>query len=173
MRKSERAWVGLGTFLVTGIVSVFAAGILSRTWANQQQQQATQEPNLPGLMLAKLASTQRVVTGLVSKNFGEIKRGAKDMISICDASQWESHPDPVYGHYKSELRRQATNLSDLADQQNLEGASFSYIQTIATCISCHTHCRDILRIAEVPNRVIQIPVVGDEYERTGMPIYRR
>ena len=119
------------------------------------------------------ANAQRVVTGLVSKDFGEIKRGAKDMMSICDASQWESHPDPVYGHYKTELRRQASRMSDLADQQNLEGAGFSYIQTISTCINCHTHCRDILRIAEVPNRVIQIPVVGDEYERSGMPIYRR
>ena len=132
-----------------------------------------QETSLPGLMLAKLASTQRVVTGLVSKNFGEIRRGAKDMISICDASQWESHPDPVYGHYRTELRRQATNLSTLADQQNLEGAAFSYIQTISTCISCHSHCRDVLRIAAVPNRVIQIPVVEGEFEVSGMPVYRR
>jgi hypothetical protein len=165
--KSKRTWVWVGTFfaLGTGVTALSAA------WANNQQ--PSQEQNMPGLMLAKLASTQRVVTGLVSKDFGEIKRGAKDMMSICDASQWESHPDPVYGHYKTELRRQASSLSDLADQQNLEGAGFSYIQTISTCINCHTHCRDILRIAEVPNRVIQIPVVGDEYERSGMPIYRR
>jgi hypothetical protein len=165
--KSIRTWVWAGTFLAIGA----GVSVLSAAWANNQQ--PSQEQNMPGLMLAKLASTQRVVTGLVSKNFGEIKRGAKDMMSICDASQWESHPDPVYGHYKTELRRQASSLSDLADQQNLEGAGFSYIQTISTCINCHTHCRDILRIAEVPNRVIQIPVVGDEYERSGMPIYRR
>ena len=91
------------------------------------------------------------------------------MISICDASQWESHPDPLYGHYKAELRRQASGLSELADQQNLDGAAFSYIQTIGTCVSCHTHCRDVLRIAAVPNRVIQIPVVEGEQERFGMP----
>jgi hypothetical protein len=165
--KSKRTWVWVGAFLALGT----GVTVLSAAWGNNQQ--PSQEQNMPGLMLAKLASTQRVVTGLVSKDFGEIKRGAKDMMSICDASQWESHPDPVYGHYKTELRRQASSLSDLADQQNLEGAGFSYIQTISTCINCHTHCRDILRIAEVPNRVIQIPVVGDEYERSGMPIYRR
>lgn len=47
------------------------ASLLSGAWTNNNQQ----EINLPGLMLAKLTSTQRVVTGLVSKNFGEIKRG--------------------------------------------------------------------------------------------------
>jgi len=163
--KSKRTWI----WIAGGVMLVSGARMLAgdRTSNNQQ------EINLPGLMLAKLASTQRVVTGLVSKNFGEIRRGAKDMISICDASQWETHPDPLYGHYKQQLRRQASNLAELADQQNLDGAAFNYIQTISTCISCHQHCRDVLRIAAVPNRVIQIPVNEFELERSGMPIYRR
>ena len=163
--KSKYTWVWASTavMLLTGV------SVLTNAKANTNPQEA----NVPGLMLAKLASTQRVVTGLVSKNFGEIKRGAKDMISICDAAQWESNPDPLYGHYKAELRRQASGLCDLADQQNLDGAAFNYIQTISTCVSCHTHCRDVLRIAAIPNRVIQIPVVEGEFERSGMPIYRR
>lgn len=163
--KSKRTlgWAITATTLLAG------GSLLTKALANNSQQEA----NVPGLMLAKLASTQRVVTGLVSKNFVEIKRGAKDMISICDAAQWESHPDPLYGHYKAELRRQASGLSELADQQNLDGAAFSYIQTISTCVSCHTHCRDVLRIAAVPNRVIQIPVVEGELERSAMPIFRR
>ena len=95
------------------------------------------------------------------------------MMSICDDSQWESHPDPLFGHYKKELRRQASSLSELADQQNLDGAAFNYIQTISTCVSCHAHCRDILQTASVPNRVIKIPVVKGEFERSGMSIFRR
>ena len=47
------------------------------------------------------------------------------MITICDASEWESHPDPLYGHYKTELGRQATSLAELAERQNLDGAAFS------------------------------------------------
>jgi hypothetical protein len=164
--KSKRTWA----WATTAAILLTGASLLTNAKANNSQQE---EANGSGLMLAKLASTQRVVTGLVSKNFAEIKRGAKDMISICDAVQWEANPDPLYGHYKAELRRQASGLSELADQQNLEGAAFSYIQTISTCVSCHTHCRDVLRIAAVPNRVIQIPVVEGELERSGMPIYRR
>ena len=52
------------------------ANLLSGAWTNNNQQ----EINLSGLMLAKLSSTQRVVTGLVSKNFGEIKRGANELL---------------------------------------------------------------------------------------------
>ncbi len=163
--KSKQGWI----WTVGVVMLLTGTSMLAAAWTNHNNQ----EINLPGLMLAKLASTQQVVTGLVSKNFGEIKRGAKGMISICDASEWELHPDPLYGHYKTELRRQATRLSELADQQNLEGAAFNYVQTISTCVSCHSHCRDILRIAAVPNRVIQIPVSEVELERSGMPIYRR
>lgn len=164
--KSTRTWL----WIAGSVVMLSGGSLLSRAWPNNNN---PQETNLPGLMLAKLASTQRVVTGLVSKNFGEIKRGAKDMMNICDATQWESHPDPLYGHYKTELRRQASKLTELADQQNLDGAAFNYIQTISTCVSCHVHCRDVLRIAAVPNRVIQIPVAEEEFERSGMPIFRR
>lgn len=163
--KSKRVWIWIagGAILLSGARMIAGDGT-----SNNQK-----EINLPGLMLAKLASTQRIVTGLVSKNFGEIKRGAKDMMSICEASQWESHPDPLYGHYKTELSRQASKLSDLADQQNLDGAAFNYIQTISTCVSCHAHCRDVLRIASVPSRVIRIPSSEEELVRSGMPIYRR
>jgi len=132
--------------------------------------------HLPGLMLAKLASTQRVVAGLVSKNFSEIKRGAEDMQRICDAAQWELHPDPVYGHHRTELRRESVKLAELADERNLDGAAFVYMQTMATCIRCHEHCRDVLRIAELPksiNRVVPIPATEEEISWNSMPTLRR
>jgi hypothetical protein len=163
--KSRKNWI----WAASGLMLLTGASVFSGAWANFEQN----EVNQPGLMLAKLASTQKVVSGLVSKNFDEIRRGAKEMISICEAVQWETHPDPLYGHYRTELRRQANRLAELADQRNLEGATFNYIQTISTCVSCHDHCRDILRIADLPNRVIQIPVSEQEAERAGMPIYRR
>jgi len=131
---------------------------------------------IPGLMLAKLANTQRVLTGLVAKDFAEVKRGADDMVRVCDATQWESNSDSTYGQYRSELRRQAFRLSQLSDEQNLEGAAFNYMQTISTCIGCHQHCRDVLRIASVPtpsNRVISIPTSQEEADWSSMPTLRR
>ncbi len=147
--------------------------MLAGEWTNNANRSNEQ---LPGLMLAKLASTQRVVAGLVSKNFSEIKRGAQDMQRICDAAQWELHPDPVYGHHRTELRRQSMKLAELAETQNLDGAAFAYMQTMSTCISCHEHCRDVLRIAELPksmNRVVPIPASEEEVSWNSMPTLRR
>jgi hypothetical protein len=129
-----------------------------------------------GLMLAKLANSQRILTGLVSKDFGEIKRGAEGMHKVCDASQWESNPDSIYGQYRNELRRQSLKLTQLADEQNLDGAAFHYMQSVATCINCHQHCRDVLRIASFPgpaNRVISIPTSQEEADWSSIPIMRR
>jgi hypothetical protein len=120
---------------------------------------------LPGLMLAKLASSQTIVAGLVSKDFDQIRRGAQDMVRICDASQWETNADEVYAHHRKELRRQALKLTELAGEGNLEGAAFVYTHTVSTCINCHQHCRDVLRIADQRrprNGVIQIPT-SDEH----------
>ena len=121
---------------------------------------APSDEPLPGLMLAKLASSQAIVAGLVSKDFDQIRRGAQDMVRICDATQWETNTDEVYAHHRRELRRQAMRLSELAGEGNLEGAAFVYTHTVATCITCHQHCRDVLRIAErrLPvGGVIRIP----------------
>ena len=124
------------------------------------------------LMLAKLASTQQVVSGLVSKDFNMIKRAADDLQRICEASQWESHPDPAYASYKSQLSRHANKLAEMAHQQNLEGTTLVYMQTVSACVDCHSHCRDVLRIAALPQRVISIPVT-DEISPSSMPVYRR
>jgi hypothetical protein len=135
----------------------------------------TDEP-VAGLMLAKLANSQRMLTGLVSKDFEEIKRGAEGMLKVCDASQWESNADSTYGQYRTELRRQSLKLTQLAEEQNLDGAAFQYMQSVATCINCHQHCRDVLRIAHIPapaNRVISIPTSQEEADWSSMPTLRR
>ncbi len=126
------------------------------SWA--QSGVPSDEP-LPGLMLAKLASSQTIVAGLVSKDFDQVRRGALDMVRVCDAIQWQSSADEVYGYHREELRRQSVKLSELAGAGNLEGCAFVYSHTISTCINCHQHCRDVLRIAERSpvSGVIRIP----------------
>ena len=137
--------------------------------------QNRREVPLPSLMLAKLGSTQQMLTGLVSKDFGATQRAADNLQQICKATEWEPNADPVYVAYKEELGRQASKLSELAQQHNLEGAAFVYTQAIGSCVSCHTHCRDVLKIAELPNAangVISIPV-SDDPRLHSMPILRR
>lgn len=130
---------------------------------------------LAGLMLAKLASTQKIVAGLVSKDFGQIKAGGEDLARICDAIEWPINADDVYTQHRMELRRQADKFISMAQERNLDGAAFTYMHSVATCINCHQHCRDVLRIAEIPNRtsrVIPIPAVDDDSTYSNRPILR-
>jgi hypothetical protein len=162
----------LTVFITTGIILIAGIWISAISIAAPDGQS---EQPLPGLMLAKLASSQTIVAGLVSKDFDQIRRGAQDMVRICDATQWESNADDTYVQYRSELRRQAVRLTQLAGEENLEGAAFVYMHSMSTCINCHQHCRDVLRIADRrPNQggVILIPTTesgvswpGQEFRR--------
>lgn len=171
--RNMTLWIAGALVLASGIKTA------SDSWAAPQEpisgEPRIEEP-IPGLMLAKLASSQAIVAGLVSKDFDQIRRGAKDMVRICDASEWEGNTDEVYAHHRHELRRQAIKLNQMAQDQNLDGAAYIYTQTVSTCITCHQHCRDVLRIADrlrPQSGVIRIPVAEDDTQWQSNPPMRR
>lgn len=105
----------------------------------------------PALMRAKLACSEKIVEGLVAEDFDLIRAGAEQLVKITDATDWEANEDQIYAHYRQELRRTALKLSLLAEEKNLDGAAFTYMHSLTTCISCHSHCRDVLHLANEPD----------------------
>lgn len=114
------------------------------------------------LMRSKLGSSQKVVAGLVARDFELVQKGAKELLKVCDTEEWRSSDDRVYVHFKTELRRQAQKLENLGDAQNLEGTTFAYLNLITTCVDCHSHCRDVLRIATEPPVLKPVPNSGND-----------
>jgi len=138
--------------LITG--AAYASGQIRKSQQAQSDQQAA-------LMLAKLASSQKITNGLVTKDFEEIRRGATELSRICSATEWASHKDQIYAHHRTELQKQAQKLAKMAEEKNLDGATFTYMHSLTTCISCHEYCRDVLRIVDHSRndqRVIPIPI---------------
>ncbi len=121
-------------------------------------------PALAALMRVKLASSEKIVEGLVSKNFEMIAKGSEELKHVCDATEWRAHDDQIYAHYRDELRRTAKKMEALADDKNLDGVAYTYMHSLSTCINCHSYCRDVLRIATSENgpRVTMIPVTEEE-----------
>lgn len=116
------------------------------------------------LMRAKLSSSQKVLEGLLSEDYTLIAQGAREMKRISEAAEWPRVRDAVYEHHASEFRRLCIKLESLAAKTNHEGASFTYLQMTTTCITCHNHVRDALRIAKAPNNGVQlIPVLVPEH----------
>jgi hypothetical protein len=102
------------------------------------------------LMKSKLIASQTVLEGLVRKDFDAIAKGARDMKKISEAAEWPRLRDHVYEHFGKAFRRQCNQLEQLAIDGNHEGVTFVYLSMTNTCIDCHDHVRDSVRIAD-PN----------------------
>jgi hypothetical protein len=143
--------------VLTGLFAVAAASLAAEKLNYSVEEKAEQQS---ALMLAKLASTQKITNGLVSKDFEEISRGAKELVKICQATEWAGHQDQIYAHHRIEMQKHAEKLEQLARQRNLEGAAFVYMNSLTSCINCHEYCRDVLRIADDSEshfKVVPIP----------------
>jgi len=151
-----------------GTLILSALGLSALGWAILHA--AADVPNVQNdvqqsaLMRAKLASTQRIVDGLVSKDFGDITKGAEELIKICKATEWQAHEDEIYRHHRRELTLQAEKIIAASARENLDGAAYSYIHALTTCISCHDYCRDVLKIAhdEPGNQIVPIPTTDED-----------
>src|SRR3954471_12290109 len=66
------------------------------------------------LMRAKLASSQKMVEGLMVQDLSLVRTGALELGKICDATEWHAKDDQVYAHYRAELQRTAKKLAKLA-----------------------------------------------------------
>jgi hypothetical protein len=149
---------------ILGVLAVLSAGVVVLAWGQAPPKPTHNPDELPALMRAKLASSQKVVEGLVAEDFELIRKGALEMTKICDASEWHASDDQVYAHYRSELRRTAKKLMLLAEEKNLDGSAYTYMHSLTTCISCHEYSRDVLHIAtKNPDlKVVPIPATEEE-----------
>lgn len=164
---SRYGMAGLACAMMLGLGWSLVRGGVDAPPRRKDDQQAA-------LMRAKLASTQRIVDGLVSKDFDDISKGAEELMRICKATEWEAHSDSVYAHHRKELMRQAEKMVNSASRENLDGAAYSYIHALTTCIGCHDYCRDVLKIANGDaSRVVPIPTtVEDDTPLKDRPVRR-
>ena len=114
------------------------------------------------LMRAKLASSQKILEGLVEKNFAHIQKGGEELVKVGEAAAWVVSEDQAYDHFRREFRRQSLKLASFGEQQNLEGATYAYLALVTTCVECHSHCRDVLRIAAEPPNLKAVPIPTTE-----------
>jgi hypothetical protein len=126
----------------------------------------------PALMRAKLASTQKIVEGLMAREFKLIVSGAQELEKICEATEWRAEEDQVYAHYRSELRRTSKKLAQLAQDKDQDGATYTYMHTVTTCISCHDYCRDVLHVAHDEPKLQAVPPLEKADEDSARTILR-
>jgi hypothetical protein len=129
---------------------VFVVFLMALTGAAIADDAKQPEVDQGVLMQAKMNSSQKVLEGLVTKDFDLIAKGAKELEKLSGAATFQRYRDPVYRHHGNEFRRQVQKLRRLAEDKNLEGASFTYMHSLTTCITCHEYVRDVIRVADAP-----------------------
>ncbi len=148
-----------------GVLGILSSTLAVLAWGQQSSvKQAYHADEMPGLMRAKLASSQKVVEGLMAKDFDLIRKGAEEMSKICDATEWHDSDDRVYAHYRSELQRTAKKLILLTEEANLDGSAYTYMHSLTTCISCHEYCRDVLHVARKSPDLQVVPIPATDRE---------
>ena len=164
----RRVWKGL-----------FLVAVVGLGWSLVQGESKAPAKGQPvpeiALMRAKVASSHKIMEGLVARDFTEIRSGALELKRICEATEWEANSDHVYAQYRGELIRQANKLIDAADQSHADAATFAYMNTLSTCINCHDHCRDVLKIATVKRtaKVVPIPTTDSDDSAPSEKVFRR
>lgn len=124
----------------------------------------------PVFMRAKLASSQKVIEGLVTEDFDLIRRAADDMKQMSDATQWPTAQDKSYQHYREAFRQQCDRLGRLAEAKNLAGVHYTYLQLTTTCINCHDYVRGRFHVArEASNPKGPVMLIPNEWEGSDQP----
>lgn len=128
------------------VVLIVIAG-LKLTASDEQAAPKREKVQDKALMELKLSAMKMTLEGLVNKDFGSIRKAGNDLLKLEDSKMWIDVKDDVYAHYRGELSAQANKLVRLAEAKNLDGVAFTYVNLVGTCMDCHTHCRDVLKIA--------------------------
>lgn len=163
-RMRQMSWnkCALVVFLLGGGVALLAAEN-KRTTAPSDETEAA-------LMRAKLASSQKMVEGLMTQDFRLVENGAQELEKICRATQWHAEEDQVYAHYRGELARTAKKLAELARDGDQDGAMYTFMHSVTTCMGCHDYCRDVLHVAQEDPKLQAIPSYEADQESAATTI---
>ena len=121
--------------------------------------------NTPLLMRAKLASSKRVLEGLVTDDAALIQRAATDMLNMSHANRWPQAQDKVYEHFSESFRRHCKKLITQATKGELDSAEYTYLALTANCMDCHNYVRGRFRIERDPkNADGPVKLIPTEWE---------
>lgn len=127
--------------------ALFIAGVSLTSLAQQESPHPARNASANRFMRAKVEAAHEVVTGLAKEDFGSLKTAGRRWLALAEESAWQKRRDPIFMHYSREFQRSAQRLVTMAEKENVEGATFAYINATVTCVACHRHVRGVVQVA--------------------------
>ncbi len=148
-----KRWMTVGLVavaLTAGVVMLRSAGI--EAGEPIRPIPTTEEPQTSAFMERKLDAAHRILSGVMTEEFDSIAKAADDLLRLSRAAEWNVvNDDAVYSHFSTEFQRQATKLANAARAKDLEKATFAWQRLTSSCVDCHQHVRDVVRVGEGEN----------------------
>lgn len=155
-----RRWI----LTVSIISSAIVLGVRMDT-AKAEPKNNSLQANTPVFMRAKLASSKRVLEGLVLDDFAMVEKAAHEMKTLSEHTHWPKSTDKVYEHFTSEFRQQCDKLARLAKKKDRDGTHFTFLSISTTCVDCHGYVRGRFRVAaNTSNASSPIPLIPTEWD---------
>jgi hypothetical protein len=110
---------------------------------------ATQENRLKKLMVDKLRNAQRLLEGIVLRDFRKITTSAEELIQISKTAEWHALRTPRFEMHSNEFRRAVEVVVQKARDKNLDSVALAYMEMTLSCVRCHEHVREV-RDARLP-----------------------
>lgn len=135
---------------IVGIVAVLGMSFIATAqndtrYTRNKRPEKLQSPMKP-FMHGKLDDFQAIMTSLVQRDFKKLEASSRSLrsryVNRPQVNSKQEFDDEVYEHFGLEFMRLSARLTDMAKEENLEGAAFHYQNLTATCIACHDHLRD-------------------------------
>lgn len=102
-----------------------------------------QEKDLSELMKQKLEHSQKLLEGLVRRDFDKIAKNADALILLSNRAEWMVVKTARYELYSNTFRRSAEDLIQNARAKNLDGAALAYVDLTLACVKCHKYVREV------------------------------
>lgn len=130
-------WVGWGGRSLVGDADLSAAAARLSAAGPQEQDEDIAQLARKAFMRGKLASNQKIIEGLSTKNFGLIAEGAEEIKALVKGQHWFVLRTPEYQGYSAEMQLAAGRLVQAAENRNVEAAALRYFDLTLNCLDCH------------------------------------
>jgi cytochrome c556 len=98
-------------------------------------------------MKKKLEYSGQILEGLTSEDFEQIGKNARSMNALGHLEKWVRANSSDYKMQLKIFSSANEQLIEMADAENLDGATLAYVQLTVSCVNCHKIVRGNPRAA--------------------------
>ena len=134
------------TFLIGSVIVLLTSGFSAIASEKADETQPSY------WMKKKLEYSEKILGGLVNKDFDQVAKNAHSMNALSQIEKWVRGNTSEYRAQLQVFQNANQQLMRMAEKENLDGAALAYVQLTLSCVNCHKLVREGPRPAPAPSK---------------------